>query len=402
MKLEKRDLRLDPAGAESENVSKLLLCRISNSSNFGKGKSKLISYGARKHPTREQGSGATGSLREGYPGIVRGLAATMKTCRDFLVGLVAMCVVLVASQGWTEAGGDCPAENLECRVPEPGGEAEIEKVNGSSSYRQGESQLGLERDGGILEAKSQQAGRQESQGALPLGACRGADKAKPPTSWAGEGTSLHPADLSAFPVSADSSPENRQSKTFPWFRGQVETALKIEGKTDPKESLKQAGRLLELYLQIRDAPTLSPSQKQSLLRPLETRLRRMARSLRAELNNREPPPAYSGGNPPCLPNGRAAPSAKESEDSLANRPEAHRTLSGHPEPGTFGGPQGMPEYGWELVELIEQVVSPHTWARNGGKGEIWYWAPGRALVVRQTEEVHQQIEDLLNQLRRAW
>jgi type 1 glutamine amidotransferase len=54
------------------------------------------------------------------------------------------------------------------------------------------------------------------------------------------------------------------------------------------------------------------------------------------------------------------------------------------------------------VELIEQVVSPHTWARNGGRGQIWYWAPGQALIVRQTDEVHRQIEDLLQQLRRAW
>ena len=349
-----------------------------------------------------QGLGAKGSLREGYPDIVRGLAVRKRTWGDCLIGLVAISLLLVPIEGWGGEDLDCPPEDVDCRGPELVGQSELGKEGHIALPGEEKGQFCLARGGGIVQGKSQQPGDQEKDRALPPASSRGAENTPPPTSSPGKGTSLHSADLAAFPVSADSSRENLQSKPFVWFRRQVETATKIEGKTDPKETLKQAGRLLELYLQIRDAPTLSPSQKQSLLRPLEIRLRRMVRNLRAELNNREPPPANSGGNPPSLRDGRTAPSAKESEDSLANHPVPNQTLSEYPEPGTFGGPQGIPEYGWELVELIEQVVSPHTWARNGGKGQIWYWAPGRALVVRQTEEVHQQIEDLLNQLRRAW
>jgi len=350
----------------------------------------------------EQWLGPKASVREGCPGIVRGLAVRKKIRGDFLVGLVATWVVLVSIQGWAEEGLDCPPEDLDCPVPRFVGKSEVEKGNGSSSPREAKSQLCLEGHDGIVQGRSQQPGGQERNGALPPASCGGADRAQTPTSWAGEGTPLHPADAAAFPVPADSPPENPQSKSFPWFRRQVEAALTIEGKSELKETIKQAGHLLELYLEIRDAPNLSPHQKQSLLRPLEIRLRRMTRNLRAEFNNREPPLPNSVGNASSLCGVTTVPSPKESEDSLANRPSAHQTLSGPPEAGNFGGPQGMPEYGWELVELIEQVVSPHTWARNGGKGQIWYWAPGRALVVRQTEDVHQQIEDLLNQLRRAW
>ena len=54
-----------------------------------------------------------------------------------------------------------------------------------------------------------------------------------------------------------------------------------------------------------------------------------------------------------------------------------------------------------LVDLIHRTIAPTTWDVNGGHGTIQYWRPGRALVIRQTTEVHDDIADFLRQLERA-
>jgi len=68
--------------------------------------------------------------------------------------------------------------------------------------------------------------------------------------------------------------------------------------------------------------------------------------------------------------------------------------------GPMGANQPM-DAGEQLADLIRQTVAPDMWIENGGPGSIYYWWPGRALVVRQTDEVHEQIADLLEQLQRA-
>ena len=67
-----------------------------------------------------------------------------------------------------------------------------------------------------------------------------------------------------------------------------------------------------------------------------------------------------------------------------------------------GGRQAMPtDNGPQLVELIHRTISPPSWDVNGGPGTIYYWQPGRAMVVRQTQEVHEKMENLIEQLNRA-
>ena len=53
-----------------------------------------------------------------------------------------------------------------------------------------------------------------------------------------------------------------------------------------------------------------------------------------------------------------------------------------------------------LIDLITQTVAPATWDHNGGKGNIAPSPANLSLVVSQTQEVHEQIVDLLEQLRR--
>lgn len=47
--------------------------------------------------------------------------------------------------------------------------------------------------------------------------------------------------------------------------------------------------------------------------------------------------------------------------------------------------------GQALVELIEATIAPQSWDVNGGQGTIRYWPNWHVLVVRQSDDVHEQI-----------
>jgi general secretion pathway protein D len=53
-----------------------------------------------------------------------------------------------------------------------------------------------------------------------------------------------------------------------------------------------------------------------------------------------------------------------------------------------------------LIELIQGTVAPETWDLLGGQGAIRPFETNLSLVISQTQEVHDQIADLLEQLRR--
>ncbi len=50
---------------------------------------------------------------------------------------------------------------------------------------------------------------------------------------------------------------------------------------------------------------------------------------------------------------------------------------------------------------VPRTIAPDSWDIRGGPGSIYYWRPGRALVVRQTTEVHDWLAETLEQLRAA-
>jgi general secretion pathway protein D len=67
-------------------------------------------------------------------------------------------------------------------------------------------------------------------------------------------------------------------------------------------------------------------------------------------------------------------------------------------PGGAGGGTN-PDFD-SLIDLITQTVSPPTWDHNGGKGSVAPAPANLSLVISQTQEVHEEIVDLLEQLRR--
>ena len=54
----------------------------------------------------------------------------------------------------------------------------------------------------------------------------------------------------------------------------------------------------------------------------------------------------------------------------------------------------------QLIKLVTTTIAPESWADVGGKGTIQYFPLGLGLVVNQTQDVQEQVFDLLQALRR--
>ncbi|MFT5522861.1 MAG: general secretion pathway protein D [Pirellulaceae bacterium] len=68
-------------------------------------------------------------------------------------------------------------------------------------------------------------------------------------------------------------------------------------------------------------------------------------------------------------------------------------------PGGMGGGAAAADFD-TLIDLITSTIAPQSWDDVGGPGSIEGFPTNLSLVVAQTQEVHEQIADLLEQLRR--
>ncbi len=69
--------------------------------------------------------------------------------------------------------------------------------------------------------------------------------------------------------------------------------------------------------------------------------------------------------------------------------------------GALGGAAVGPDYGPDLVDLIQSTIRPSFWDVNGGPGTIVYYRPLRVLVISATSEVHGRVGGLVGGLRDA-
>ncbi|HKD36365.1 MAG TPA: hypothetical protein VKB78_06175, partial [Pirellulales bacterium] len=84
-------------------------------------------------------------------------------------------------------------------------------------------------------------------------------------------------------------------------------------------------------------------------------------------------------------------------------PGTGQVQTGQPQPNQFGpgGLKGGNQADFDsLIDLITQTIAPTSWTESGGTGSIAPFETNLTLVVSQTQEIHEQIADLLNQLRR--
>ena len=112
-----------------------------------------------------------------------------------------------------------------------------------------------------------------------------------------------------------------------------------------------------------------------------------------------PPPAGLKAGPAA----GAATDAQVNPASLAQFPG----VGGPPATGSvpsipFGPPSagGAQADSQSLIDLIQNTIAPDSWQATGGPGAIAPFFTNLSLVISQTQEVHEEIADLLEQLRR--
>ena len=84
-------------------------------------------------------------------------------------------------------------------------------------------------------------------------------------------------------------------------------------------------------------------------------------------------------------------------------PGTGQVQTGQPQPNQFGpgGLKGGNQADFDsLIDLITSTIVPTSWTESGGTGSIAPFETNLTLVVSQTQEIHEQIADLLQQLRR--
>jgi type II secretory pathway component GspD/PulD (secretin) len=113
------------------------------------------------------------------------------------------------------------------------------------------------------------------------------------------------------------------------------------------------------------------------------------------LSQTMPPTALTGmggGMPVSVP-------AVTPSSSMANAPPSN--FAADPSGGNIQVSKQRPQTHEDmLIKLITNTIAPHSWVEQGGSGTIDFHPLTMALVVNQTPDIQDQIQDLLNALRR--
>jgi hypothetical protein len=172
------------------------------------------------------------------------------------------------------------------------------------------------------------------------------------------------------------------------LREAVREALRRWAKPSDQEAEKAAREFLSLYEELRQDRQLASSQREYLETKVRGRLEQLSDqiSLQIALQKRKAQKA----NSVKLPGDRAEPLGQQM-GMMGQSPFGQ---------GGLGGAARADDEGQALVDLIQKTICPTSWDINGGPGSIYYWYPGRAMVIRQTDDVHDQIGGVLEQMRR--
>lgn len=159
------------------------------------------------------------------------------------------------------------------------------------------------------------------------------------------------------------------------LRRDITAALNSTFPATAGDRRTQAKRFLALYAAAAELP---PAERTRLQTRLKSRLARLASGIRQDVREK----------------------MREQKS-----PTASASTSAHQPPGAesqktrrLAGGAAQDE-GQALVDLIEATIAPESWDVNGGPGTIKYWPAWHVLVVRQTDEVHEQLGGVVHGMR---
>jgi ElaB/YqjD/DUF883 family membrane-anchored ribosome-binding protein len=90
---------------------------------------------------------------------------------------------------------------------------------------------------------------------------------------------------------------------------------------------------------------------------------------------------------------------RQADQQAARRSRSRPSASAATLTASFGGQAAEQQNAQALIELITNTIEPDSWEMNGGRGRIIYFSPLHVLVVRSSQEVHEQIGGALGVLK---
>jgi hypothetical protein len=204
------------------------------------------------------------------------------------------------------------------------------------------------------------------------------------------------ADPAESPAGQESTPQFRR---YHEISRELSETLRREATVRTKpERVAAIYQLTVLYQELKHDPRLAESETlTSYKNRLWGRLTKVKRDLQREFNR---------ADDDVTADAQAAESVDQMTVSLAESLSLVGYSAGGPahllsHVRGSGGGGAIPDFGPDLVALIERTIAPEFWDVVGGPGTIVYYAPLRVLVVRATSEVHHKIGGVLGGVRAA-
>lgn len=208
------------------------------------------------------------------------------------------------------------------------------------------------------------------------------------------------------PVNATHQSSQRSPQAL---REAVRQALRQQATTTGAEQQTSLHVLAALYQELTANTRLTSREQRQLRAMVRSRLIRASKALQRQLAQGELPPGRPGPGP-----ARQDPPAKRAvlaqvQGNPGRGPGGAGRRPMNPA-GAFGPGSQVVGFGQnlnamtarnarQLIELIETTIAPASWQSSGGPGTIVYFAPKQLLVVRQRDDVHDQIGQAINRLR---
>jgi hypothetical protein len=181
------------------------------------------------------------------------------------------------------------------------------------------------------------------------------------------------------------------------FRERTNLALSVRFPVASAARKTQAKELISLYKQIGEARELLPAERSRLQARLKSRLARLADAIALDVKQAPPTGHPPAGNRPSTADQLSANRSSTGTEPLSASQAAPTGSQAAPTGSNGGAPQ---DDGQALVELIQATIAPQSWDVNGGPGSIVYWPAWHVLVVRQTDDVHEQIGGVVHGMRK--
>jgi hypothetical protein len=205
------------------------------------------------------------------------------------------------------------------------------------------------------------------------------------------------------PIGArESSESSVESRSLARLTKDVRTAMRAEATLTETTSWETAVRAL---VALNDELRIHPKNRKGssfakLKRSVRRRLLNVQKQLARTDRNRKDELAQSDKAKPLQ--------IEETATALAQQAGGFRPVAGAgrgrfagPGAAGLGGPAALGDYGEDLVNLIESTISADVWQSVGGPAAIIYYQPSLALIITAPVDVHENVNNLLRQLRAA-